>query len=186
MSELAGYTLLSFVFLSILIWIARPRRDTAKTANTSSQHNLEPVVPRHYRFFPQIHQALSAGDRQYLLRGRASTCCQAIFARRKRAIARRFLVGLCEDFSELERLARMVATLSPVISRGQETERILINLKFHMLYGLVWLRLSGGRMPLDEIGHLTDLVAHLALRMDRAISEINALSAEPLSRGLSA
>ncbi len=105
--------------------------------------------------------------------------------RERRAVARRFLFGLREDFSKLERLARMVAALSPVISREQETERFLLSLRFRVLFSLVWLRLSVGRVPLGQIERLTGLVGRLAVRMEQAMTEINAISAERFPRGLS-
>ena len=80
----------------------------------------------------------------------------------------------------------MVAALSPVISRKQETERLMLNLRFHVLYVLVWMHLATGRVPLRQIEQLTGLVGRLALRMEQAMAEINALSAERLPGSLNA
>ncbi len=106
--------------------------------------------------------------------------------RERRLVARNFLRGLREDFSKLERLARMVASLSPALSRQQETERILLGLQFRLLYALVCLRLTAGRVPLPQIEHMTEVIGRLALRMEQAMDEISALSADRLSRGVSA
>jgi hypothetical protein len=80
----------------------------------------------------------------------------------------------------------MVASLSPVISRKQESERILVGIQFRLLYGLVWLHLSTGRMPLGQIEQLTELIGMFALRMEQAMAQISALSAERFTREISA
>ena len=80
----------------------------------------------------------------------------------------------------------MVASLSPVLSRQQETERIILGLQFRLLYALVWFRLSTGTVPLQQIEHLTELIGRLALRMEQAMAQISALSADHLTRGVNA
>jgi len=97
-----------------------------------------------------------------------------------------FLKGLHEDFSNLARLGRIIAALSPEVSREQETERLILSLKFQILYTLVWLRLSTGNLPLDQLAHLTGLVGRLSTRMDEAMAEISALSAGPMPGGAGA
>jgi hypothetical protein len=106
--------------------------------------------------------------------------------RERRAIARRFLQGLLEDFSGLEQLARVVASLSPVLSRKQETERLLLGLRFRLLYSVVRWKLSLGEIPISEIERLTGLVGRLALRMEQAMEEVGALAANRLPSGLNA
>jgi hypothetical protein len=174
---------LALALAAVLFWLLRPRQHSAKPGAIGSSQAME-SVPKHYRYFPQIRQALSAGDQQYLReRAPASIAQQAILERR--AVARRFLHGLHEDYSSLERLARMVASLSPVLSRQQETERLLLGVKFRLLYSLVWLRLSTGAVPLKQIEHLTHLIGSFALRMEQCMAEISALSVDQhLTRGL--
>ena len=101
-------------------------------------------------------------------------------------MARRFLQGLHEDFSNLARLGRIIAALSPEISRRQETERLMLSVKFQILYALVWLRLSTGNLPLAQLEHLTGLVGRLATRMDEAMTQISALSVGQLSGRINA
>jgi hypothetical protein len=50
----------------------------------------------------------------------------------------------------------------------------------------VWLRLSTGNLPLEQLEHLTGLVGRLAKRMDEAMAEISALSAGQVPGGFSA
>jgi hypothetical protein len=140
---------------------------------------------KHYGHFRQIRQALSTADSHYLMEAAPPHVAKQAL-RERRAVARRFLRGLHEDFSNLARLGRIIAALSPEVSREQETERLILSLKFQMLYALVWLRLSTGNLPLEQLEHLTGLVGRLATRMDEAMAEISALSAGQLPGGLGA
>jgi hypothetical protein len=181
-----------FIFLAIalsgvLLWLLFARHKPAKSAGSTVDLNGENALPtmKHYLYFPQIRQALSAADCQYLLQSAPSHVAQQAL-RERREVVRRFLRGLHEDFANLARLGRIITALSPVISRKQEVERMILSLQFQMLYAMVWLRLSAGNLPLQQLEHLTGLVGRLATRMDQAMSEINALSAEQLSRRVNA
>ncbi|MGD0908684.1 MAG: hypothetical protein ABSA96_13960 [Candidatus Acidiferrales bacterium] len=189
MNEVTAYILLALGFSSILLWLMRPARNYVQTGRSSVRQTidqaLESVAPHHYRYYPQVRQALSAGDLEYLRKAAPPHVAKKAI-RERREVARHFLSGLYEDFSKLERLARMVAALSPVVSREQETERLLLGLRFRLLYAAVWLRLSLGPVPLLQLGELTNLVGRLAVRMEQAMANINALSAERFPRGLNA
>lgn len=176
---------LGLAFALLLLWLLRPRRPSEGSAATAIDRALDTDFPKHYRYFPQIRQALSAGDDEYLREVAPLEVAQQV-SRERRDVARQFLRGLHEDFSSLERLGRIVASLSPVVSRQQESERILLGLQFRLLYGLVWFHLSTGRVPLGQIEHLTEMIGRVALRMEQAMAQISALSGERLSREISA
>jgi hypothetical protein len=176
---------LGLAFALLLMWLLRPRQHAGDAVAPTIDRALETEFPKHYRYFPQIRQALSADDNHYLREVAPHDVAQQV-VRERRAIARKFLRGLREDFSGLERLARMVASLSPVVSRRQESERILLGFQFRLLYTLVWLRLSTGTVPLQQVEQLTELIGRLALRMEQAMAQISALSADRLTRELSA
>jgi hypothetical protein len=183
--EMTAISVVALAFVMLLLWLLRPQSTASNSARRPLDQNMDNVMPKHYRFFPQVRQALSEADIQYL-RDAAPPHVVRRVVRERRGVARCFLSGLREDFSKLERLARMVAALSPVISREQETERLMLNLRFHVLYVLVWMHLATGRVPLRQIEQLTGLVGRLALRMEQAMAEINALSAERLPGSLNA
>ncbi len=176
---------LGIAFLGVVLWLLRPRRGTAKAGQSPMDLKMESFLPRHYRYFPQVQQALSASDEEYLERVASRDVAQ-IAHQERRAVARKFLAGLHEDFSNLERLARMIAALSPVISSEQETERLILGLKFRLLYAWVWLRLSTGREPLEQLEQLTGLVGRLARRMEQAMAAVSALSVPGLNSSLNA
>jgi hypothetical protein len=185
MNEQVIVITLALAFAVLLLWLLRPRQRSAEAAVPTIDRALESALPKHYRFFPQIRQALSAGDNQYLLEVAPPRIAGQVL-RERRAVARSFLRGLREDYSSLERLARMVASLSPVLSRQQELERLLLGLRFRLLCSLVQMRLFTGTVPIGQIERLTELIGRLALRMEQAMAEVGALSEDRLTRGLNA
>lgn len=185
MNDITFAVTLALALAALLLWLLRPQRHTEKESRLPAGERMDSILPKHYRFFPQIRQALSERDGQYLREVAPAPIAQQVI-RERREVARKFLRGLHEDFSNLERLARIVASLSPEISREQETERLLLGLKFRLLYVLVQLRLSTGRVPVAEIERLTELIGRFALRMEQAMAEIAALSASQVPGRLSA
>jgi hypothetical protein len=181
MNDLSIIILLAIVLCGIVLWLLIPRHKSSKTDASSLHPNLMQALPtaRHYPYFRQIRQALSVADSNYL-RETAPPQVAKQALRERRAVARRFLEGLHEDFSNLTRLGRIIAALSPEVSRKQETERLMLAVKFQILYALVWLRLSSGNLPLEQLEHLTGLVGRLATRLDAAMTEVSALSAGQL------
>jgi hypothetical protein len=186
MTEFTVILAIVISFIGVVLWLQRSgRRERLPGPSPTEVLEMENVLPRHYRYFPQVRQALSASDEQYLDRVAPRDVAQKAH-RERRAVARKFLAGLREDFLNLERLARMIAALSPAISSEQETERLILGLKFRLLYARVWLRLSTGREPLEQLEQLTGLVGRLATRMERAMTAVSALSAPGLDSTLSA
>jgi hypothetical protein len=171
----------------VLFYLLVPRQKSLGAADSSFTENGTESLPcaKHYTYFPQIRQALSAADSAYLLKHAPRQVAKQAL-RERRLVARQFLQGLHEDFSNLSRLGRIVAALSPEVSREQETERLLLSLKFQVLYALVWLQLSAGNLPLPQLEQLTGLVGRLATRMEEVMTEISALSAGRLSGQLGA
>jgi hypothetical protein len=184
MTELTVILAIVVAFFAVVWWLLRSgRREHYAGPSPTEVFTIDNFLPRHYRYFPQVRQALSASDGQYLRRMAPPEVAQRADQERC-AVARKFLSGLREDFTNLERLARMIAALSPVISREQETERLILGMKFRLLYAWAWLCLSTGRAPLEQIEHLTGLVGRLATRMERAMTAISALSVPGLDSRL--
>ena len=187
MNDFSIAILLATALCGVLVWLLIPRHKSSRTAPASFRPDAINALPiaRHYGYFPQIRQALSAADSQYLLEtAPPGVAKQAL--RERRAVARRFLKGLHEDFSNLAKLGRIIAALSPEVSHEQETERLILSVKFQVLYALVWMRLSMGNLPLPQLEHLAGLVGRLATRMDEAMAKISALSTRPLPGELGA
>jgi len=169
-----------------LLWLFRRSRRSRENARLSANvvgENAR-LAARHYQYFPSIRQALSMEDRRYLLEAAPRQVAEKTL-RERRAVARQFLKGLHEDFSNLARLGRMIATLSPAVSHQQEMERVILSVKFQLLYTVVWCRLFAGTLPLTQLEDLAGFVGKLATRMELAIAEVNALSASHLPGNLS-
>jgi hypothetical protein len=187
MIELFVVISLALAALLLLFWLLRPQgqADVPVTFPSTINQGFEGLLPRHYRYFPQIRHALSGADDKYLREKVSPQLAQKV-RRERRIVAKQFLAGLGEDFMNLDRLARMIASLSPVISREQETERFILSLKFRLLYAWVWLRLSAGNASLPQFEHLTGIVGQLAARMEQAMAAVGALSAQGLNQGINA
>src|SRR5882762_1827551 len=123
---------LALAFFGALLWLLRPRRRASRAGQSPMDLKMEGFLPWHYRYFPQVRQALSSFDEEYF-----DSVAHLDVAHSehhdKRAVAWKFLAGLREDFSNLGWLERMVAALSPVVSSEQETECLIIGMKFRVL-----------------------------------------------------
>src|SRR5689334_16951398 len=117
MNEISNIILLALALPGVLLWLLTPRHKLSKTAPFSFPPNGNESLPtaKHYGYFPQIRQALSVEDAQYLLETAPSHIAKQAL-RERRSVARRFLKGLHEDFSNLARLGRIIAALSPEVS----------------------------------------------------------------------
>lgn len=185
MKELFLYLPLALILLGLSLWLLRPR-PAARTARPPFDHLLATPPANHYRYFPQVRQALSSADENFLRRRLPPRLAKQAL-RERRAVARKFLAGLREDFSNLEHLARMVAAFSPVLSRAQEMERLWLSFRFHSLYVWVWLRLASGSMSLHQIERLAGLIGRLTNRMEQAMAAAGAIpEAEGFTTGFGA
>jgi len=187
MNDLSIVVLIAIVLCGVVLWLLISKRKSPGLDHSSYPPKLMEALPtaRHYAYFSQIRQALSVDDSNYLKETAPPQVAKQAL-RQRRAVALRFLKGLHEDFSNLTRLGRIIAALSPEVSHKQETERLVLAVKFQILYTLVWLRLSAGNLPLEQLEHLTGLVGRLATRLDSAMTEANALSAGQLPGRLGA
>jgi hypothetical protein len=177
MNDVNIIILLAIVLSGLLFWLLIPRKKSAgQSASPVLSGGMEALpAAKHYAYFPQIRQALSPADSDYLLKNAPTEVARQAL-RERRVVAQHFLEGLHEDFSNLARLGRIIAALSPEVSHEQETERLILSVKFQILYAFVSLRLSAGNLPLHQLENLTGLVGRLAVQMETAMAAINALS----------
>jgi hypothetical protein len=178
MSDLSVYILLAAGISGVLAWLLFPRRKSLGRPEHTyrADVNEDFPSPKHYRYFSQVRRALSAEDSTYLIESAPPQVAKQAL-RERRAVARGYLKGLREDFTDLARLGRVIASLSPEISRKQETQRLVLNLKFQLLYAVTLLRLTTGNLPIAELENLTAIVGRLSTRMHEAMMEIGAQTA---------
>jgi hypothetical protein len=174
----AHFLLLAAVvaLLGALFWALRGTPRAARPLPPLA--SLEELGPNHCRHFAQIQRALAPEDWEFVRRRASRAIQRRIRADRKR-VARLYLRGLREDFSRLNRLARIVASLSPRVERRQEWERLELFCRFESLYLLVSLNLQMGGRAAGELRRLTDVVGSFASQMETATSALGVISAGP-------
>lgn len=166
------FTAMALALLVALVWLLH--RPSSWAGTTESERSLEPenLFPIHCRHFPQIRQALSEADGEFL-RGRASGRTLREWRGERRDVLRQFLAGLGQDFARLDRLARTVAALSPEVSREREMERLWLSVRFLVMHRLVSLRLATGVAPLPQVVRLTELVGSFAAQVEARMAALD-------------
>ncbi len=176
---------LAVALLLTLFWLLRERPEARRLPQAERELPIEELCSLHLRHFPQVRQALSPADQQFL-KERASRRIQRKSRSDRLGVARQFLGGLREDVSRLERLGRTVAALSPAVRKSLEAERLWLGVRFRLLYGVVWLRLATGGVPLPQLERLTELVGSLAAQIETAMASLEEASRARLRSDLSA
>ncbi len=179
-----GLLLLLLLVLVSVRLLARERADSRRAPEAAAALLSEAIFPIHCRHFPQVQQALSAADQQYLEQ-RASARIRRQARRERRKVAQQFVAGIKKDFLRLDRLGRTVASLSPGVSRKLEFERLRLVLRFWMLYALVRIQLVMGVSVVRELARLTELVGGLAAQTERAMAALEEASGTRLRSSIS-
>jgi hypothetical protein len=164
--------------LLLLVWALRAGRQSRDGFG-----RLEDGVESHVQYIPQIQQALSEEDRQYLLAKGGAHLLKVVERDRRKATGE-FLDALQSEFHRLLRLVSIVAALSPEVEPMQELERLRLMAVFQCRLQLVRARLRMGSAPSRELGELSDVVSRLNVRMEaamRMLGERAALAANMLS-----
>jgi len=165
----------SLTLLSFLLWALRHSAVARRSAA-----NLEEPERSNLEYFPQIHQALTREDREFLLNKGGAVLARTV-DRERRGVALDFLKALEEEFDRQMRLARVIAGLSPEVRTLEEFERFRLNTIFHCRLVAVRMRLVSGVRPLPELNMVSDVVSGLTVRMETAMKELGeraALAAE--------
>jgi hypothetical protein len=126
------------------------------------------LLPKHYRYFPQICRAISLEDDEYLLK-RADPRARKSAIRVRRQAGLEFLHGLREDYRRLDRLARALTALAPSANPQRESERLWLAVRFETRWALVWISLWSGVTPILQLQRLANLIGALTSRLEAAI-----------------
>jgi len=161
-------TLLFLAILLALLWLlfGSPTNETASSLDALQIENILPVNCRH---FPQISQLLSQEDTQFM-RKRTPHHVVNKWRAERRGILRQYLSGLAQDFARLQRLARLIAALSPKIRKGQELEWMWLALQFHASYRMVALKLAFGSFSPEGLAGLTEMIAGLTSELENRMA----------------
>jgi hypothetical protein len=139
---------------------------------------LESLTAKHFRHLAQIRRALTDEDRFFIDSRLPEGSAKRLRVERRTAL-RKYLVGIGEDFACLDRLAREVASLSPKIEHRQETERLLLEFRFRILYRIALFRLGTvGSLPFDAVAHLSGVVGGLSRQVEAMMATLQTLAPE--------
>jgi hypothetical protein len=159
------------LLLLVLLWLARETRRSGTLRAEGTKLALEELFPLHCQHFPQVLQALSSSDAEYL-HFRVSCLTRRRVLAERRAVARKFLAGLREDFQRLDQLGRTIAALSPQVEYAGEAGRLRQLLRFELLYRLIQLRLAFGGISVPALRRLADLVGAHAAELGAAMAQL--------------
>lgn len=183
---------IGFVAALLLVLVWGLRRPQERRKLRGGPRSLDEDDRQHVTYLPQIRQALSKADFQYL-RERAPGEVRRRVRRERRNVALAYLDALRGDFHSLLRMARVIAVLSPDVAAVHEFERLRLTAKFGWRYQLIRWKLLAGSATLPQLDGLSNLVSGLSVRMEAAMKELGeraALAAELASsmngRGLGA
>jgi len=163
-------TLAALGILVALFWLlfGSPATETPVSLDA---RDVEEFLPANCRHFPQIRQMLETEDYQFMRR-RAPRHIEREWRRERRRILGQYLKDLGQDFGRLERLARLIATLSPEIRRAQEWEWMWQGVQFRLLYRMVAVKIALGSFSTDDIARLTEPIAALAGELESRMALI--------------
>lgn len=178
-SSLFFFVALSLFLFITVVWLLSKPLSAQRSLQRADKPEIESLFALHCRHFPQMRQALSQADTEFLAH-RLPAGELKLWRGERRRVLRSFLTGLGEDYARLDYMARKVAALSPAIERKRELERLWLGLEFRVLYRIVLLRLvTEGFAPRVQLEQLTQLLATLSSRLEAAMESVNAGSLPP-------
>lgn len=162
------FGLISLLFV-LFCWSIRKPERTALPSSTRDAD--EESGRRHICYLPQIQQAFSAADFDFLS-GNTSREMLRRVRRERRDVALAYLASLRGDFQSLLRMARAIAMLSPELDAVREFERISLSARFACQCQIIRWKLLAGIAPLHQLQGLSDLVSGLSVRIEAALNEL--------------
>jgi len=159
------------VVLALLIWSLSKKSGTA--GDGVSQQGDAYFACKHLANLPLLRQALEPADFEYIKEQLGKDKAQKVEKERHR-IALRYLEALHEDFANLKKTARLIASLSPEVEATQEWRRFKLSLKFEIKYWLLKAKYGLGILQFPEMWNLANLVSSLAIDLERVVSDVGA------------
>lgn len=157
------------LLLILFFWSIRsPRRSALSPAFDGAD---DESGRRHISYLPQIQQALSGADFDFLSK-HASRIVLRRVRRERLDVALAYLAALREDFRSLLRMTRAIATLSPELDTIHEFERIILTAKFAWQFRMIRYKLLAGFAPVPQLHGLSDMVSGLSVRIEAVMNEL--------------
>jgi len=163
------------VLVWLFVWSLRPPRKSP--GGLPEAKKLEERGQRHTTHCPQIRQALSRSDFEYLAGVGGRKLARQV-SRERRRVVLAYLAALRGDFYRLLRLGRVIAKLSPEVVAIREFERLRLAAQFILRSRMIELRLLLGVTTPAQVGGISDLVSYLAVRIEAALKELGERAAQ--------
>jgi len=160
------FVALSAILIAVAIWVVVRPLQAESDLGPDPSAKIETLVARHCTHFAQMRQALATEDFDFIRRRLPKKDASRLRRERQRAL-QKFLDAIGEDFARLDRLARILASLSPKVERGEELERLRLELRFRILFRVARIRvLLGVGVGVPTLGQLADVVAGLSRQVE--------------------
>ncbi len=157
------------LLLVLFAWSVRnPRRPAPPSSCVGA---VDECGRRHITYLPQIRQAFSKSDYEFLSKNTPLDVLRRV-RRERRGVALAYLAALRDDFQSLLQMARVIAVLSPELDAVHEFERLRLTAKFACQYQMIRWKLLGGAAPVPQLNGLSDLVSGLSVRIEAAMKEL--------------
>ncbi len=136
------------------------------------QDRMEDLLALHAQHFPQLRQALTKLDDDYVRR-KASGEIERHLHEERWHVVESFLAGLAEDFGRLERLMRVVREMSPTEPWIQQCQQAGSRLQFRVNYRVASLAIhSPRRHSRNRLARLTELVGNLSEQVEASMARL--------------
>ncbi len=170
----------ALIVLVLLFWLTRRAKSQSTAEHLLKDATSTDLLPKQFRFFPQVRRALSIEDSAYLSQ-RADPIARKSARRIRRGVGLEFLNGLREDYRRLDRLARALTALAPSANAHREAERVWLSIRFEVRWCFVWMSLWCGMTPVPQLQKLNDLIGTITARLESALGawQEASLSARP-------
>lgn len=166
-----SYVIFGIVGLLLVLFLWSARNSKGRKVRLAAGMVPEESRRSHVTYLPQIRQALSEADADYLAAVVSKELRHRV-ERERRRIALAYLSELREDFRRLVRLATVIAVLSPEVVAMRELERLRLTLEFTWRFEWIRLTLLAGLTPMAQIGALSYLLSGLSVRLEAAMKEL--------------
>lgn len=163
------FALLTVALLGALYWLSQRARRDAKGSELLRTLSSDSLLPKHYKYFPQVSRALSAEDARFL-QSRAVPAVRRAALRARRTVALQFLLGLRDDYQKLNRLARVLTSLAPAANQQREAERFWLAIQFGIRWRVLWFEIWSGAAPASQLQSMAGFIGGLAAQVQSTIS----------------
>lgn len=161
--------LLTAFLLLALLWLLFGRRVPNDLAQSAL--GIHELLPVHCKRFPQMQNVLSPDDQAFISR-RAPARVAKQWRAERREITRLYIRALREDFQRLEKLARLLAALSPTAKRSQEWEGLRLGVEFRLLYAVTRMWFAINFQPARELVRLAETLTALRLTLETTLNSL--------------